>query len=115
MTEDLNSIKLYTAADIIEAQLLQKLLASEGITTTLKNENLQSGVGELPFVEMWPEIWVLHLRDLERARQLLNEFVNRKTASDWVCTICNEHNPGSFDICWACTETSTDDEDNLTA
>ena len=59
MTEDLNSIKLYTAADIIEAQILQKLLASEGITTTLKNENLQTGVGELPFVEMWPELWVI--------------------------------------------------------
>ena len=92
MNKSLNRIKLYTAADIIEAQLLQKLLASKGITTTLKNENLQSGVGELPFVEMWPELWLLDLHDLDRARQVLNEFVNRKMASDWVCTICNEHN-----------------------
>ena len=45
MNKILNSIKLYTAADIIEAQLVQKLLASEGITTSLKNANLQSGVG----------------------------------------------------------------------
>ena len=115
MNESLNGIKLYTAADIIEAQLVQKLLASKGITTSLKNENLQSGVGELPFVEMWPELWLLDLHDLDRARQVLNEFVNRKTASDWVCTICNERNPGSFEICWRCAGTSTDDEDNLTA
>ena len=115
MNKNLNSIKLYTAADIIEAQLLKKLLASKGIATTLKNENLQSGVGEIPFVEMWPELWLLHLNDLDRARQVLNEFVNREAASDWVCKICNEHNPGSFEICWMCAGTSTDDEDNLTA
>ena len=115
MNESLNGIKLYTAADIIEAQLVQKLLASEGITTSLKNENLQSGVGELPFVEMWPELWLLNLHDLDRARQVLNEFVNRNAASDWICTICNEHNPGSFEICWMCEGTSIDDEDNLTA
>ena len=115
MNESLNSIKLYTAADIIEAQLVQKLLASEGITTSLKNENLQSGVGELPFVAMWPELWLLNLHDLARAQQVLNEFVNRNVASDWVCTICNECNPGSFEICWMCAGTSIDDEDNLTA
>jgi len=115
MNENLNGIKLYTAADTIEAQLVQKLLASEGITTSLKNENLQSGVGELPFVEMWPELWLLNLHDLDRAQQVLNEFVNRTVASDWVCTICNERNPESFEICWMCAETSTDDEDNLTA
>ena len=115
MNDSLHGIKLYTAADIIEAQLVQKLLALEGITTSLKNENLQSGVGELPFVEMWPELWLLDLHDLDRARQVLNEFVNRNIASDWVCRICKEHNPGSFEICWMCTGTSTDDEDNLTA
>ncbi len=115
MNRKLNSIKLYTAADIIEAQLLKKLLASKGIATTLKNENLQSGVGEIPFVEMWPELWLLDLHDLDRAQQVVNEFVNRKTASDWVCTICNERNPGSFEICWMCAGTSTDDADNLTA
>ena len=110
MNESLNGLKLYTAADIIEAQLVQKLLASEGITTSLKNENLQSGVGELPFVEMWPELWLLNLHDLDRARQVLNDFVNRTTVSDWVCTICDERNPGSFEICWACSETLPDDE-----
>lgn len=115
MNESLNGIKLYTAADIIEAQLLKKLLASKGIVTTLKNENLQSGVGEIPFVEMWPELWLLDLHDLDRAREVLNEFVNRKTASDWVCTICSERNPGSFEICWMCSGASTDDKDNLTA
>ena len=115
MNKNPNSIKLYTAADIIEAQLLKKLLASKGIATTLKNENLQSGVGEIPFVETWPELWLLDLHDLDLAQQVLNEFVNRKTASDWVCTICNERNPGSFEICWMCAGTSTDDADNLTA
>ena len=115
MIDDVGKLKLFTAGGIIEAHLLQALLRSQGIDAVIKNENLQTGVGELPFVEMWPELWLLHLRDLDRARQLLNEFFNRNTASDWVCTKCNERNPGSFDICWACTETSTDDEDNLTA
>ena len=115
MNENLKSIKLYTAADIIEAQLVQKLLASEGITTSLKNENLQSGVGELPFVEMWPELWLLDFHHVDRARQVLKEFVDRNTAPDWVCTTCNEQNPGSFEICWICAGTSADDEDDMTA
>lgn len=108
MNENLDSIKIYTAADIIEAQVVQKLLASEGIKTTLKNENLQSGVGELPFVEMWPELWLLNPQDLDRARQVLSEFGDQTMASDWVCTICSEKNPGSFQICWACTDVSPD-------
>ena len=48
--------KLYTAGDIIEAQLLNLLLKAQGISSLIKNEGLQSGVGELPFVETWPEV-----------------------------------------------------------
>ena len=51
--------KLYTAGDIIEAQLLNSLLKAQGISSLIKNEGLQSGVGELPFVEMWPEVWIM--------------------------------------------------------
>ena len=86
----------------------------EGITTSLKNENLQSGVGELPFVEMWPELWLLNLHDLDRARQVLNEFVNGKLFGLGLYNM-QRANPGSFEICWMCAGTSIDDEDNLTA
>ena len=55
--------KLYTAGDIIEAQLLNSLLKVQGISSLVKNEGLQSGVGELPFVEMWPEVWIMKQKD----------------------------------------------------
>jgi hypothetical protein len=46
--------KLYVANDLIEARLLDGILHSRGIGSVVKNESLQGGLGELPFVEIWP-------------------------------------------------------------
>ena len=70
---------VFTAGDIIEAHLLQALLRSQGIDAVIKNENLQTGLGELPFVEMWPEIWLIERRDWDKAQRLLAGFVVGET------------------------------------
>jgi len=50
--------KLFTANNILEAQLLDLMLRQDGVNSHIKNDSLQSGVGEIPFVEMWPEVGI---------------------------------------------------------
>lgn len=99
--------KLYTANDILEARLLDLMLQRDGLDSLLKNEHLQSGIGEIPFVEMWPEVWVTHHADWARAVEVLERFQQIKMASDWLCPHCFEVNPGTFETCWYCAEVRT--------
>ncbi len=43
MTTQREHVKLFTASDLIEAQVVEKLLSAEGIDAFIKNESLQSG------------------------------------------------------------------------
>ena len=95
--------KLYTAGDIIEAQLLNSLLKTQGISSLIKNEGLQSGVGELPFVEMWPEVWIIKPKDWFSATCVLESLKPLDTLEDWTCADCSVTNPGPFETCWSCS------------
>ena len=94
--------KLYIANDIIEAHLFDSILKNQGLSSLIKNEALQTGVGELPFVETWPEVWIQNLKDWDRALELLADFKQVNTKEDWLCSNCNEANPGTFQTCWLC-------------
>jgi hypothetical protein len=96
--------KLYVANDLIEARLLDGILHSRGIGSVVKNESLQGGLGELPFVEIWPEVWVKDLKDWDIAIAVLEAFGNKRDLRDWICQFCKETNPGSFQSCWSCGE-----------
>lgn len=94
--------KLYIASDIIEARLLDSILRSQGLSSIVRNESLQGGIGELPYVEIWPEIWITNLNDWDAAQEFLRGFTKTNPAKDWVCSNCQESNPGSFQTCWSC-------------
>jgi hypothetical protein len=115
MIDDFRKLKLFTAGDIIEARLLQALLMSQGIDAIIKNESLQTGLGEIPFVEMWPEIWLIQRRDWDRAQRLLAGFVGAETNGEWSCPICGEQNPSTFELCWVCTDAPTDEANEFRA
>jgi hypothetical protein len=115
MNDDGTQRKLFTAVDLIEAQLLEGLLIVEGIEAYVRNECLQAGIGELPFVEMWPEVWVVHAADFQRAQEVLAVFVKRDLGAEWVCPVCREHNPGTFESCWSCLTGPTGAENEFRA
>ena len=94
--------KLYITSDIIEARLLDTILKSQGLSSVVRNENLQGGIGELPYVEIWPEVWINNSNDWEAAQEVLIEFTEIGPKEDWVCPKCQESNPGSFQTCWSC-------------
>ena len=95
--------KLYRAANLPDAHILRGLLAQAGIQAHVFNENAQGGLGQLPFTEAWPEVWVSEDRDLIRAREIVQAFECSPEASASVrCPACTEENPSSFQLCWSC-------------
>jgi hypothetical protein len=95
--------KVHTAESIIEIAHLRNVLEQEGIACFVRNERLGGVIGEIPFVECWPELWVLRNGDALRARGLID---TARTASaprpDWICRECGERVEGVFDACWRC-------------
>jgi len=63
-------IKVFESFDILEVGRVRSLLESYGIRTFMKNEFSAGAVGELPFQEIAPQLYVLDERDAPRARQL---------------------------------------------
>lgn len=95
--------KLYRAANLPDAHIVRSLLAQAGIQAHVFNENAQGGLGQLPFTEAWPEVWVCEDRDLTRAREIVQAFECSPEVSTSVhCSACSEENPSSFQLCWSC-------------
>jgi len=98
--------KVTSSSSIVIINHYKNLLQSEGIDAFLRNEHLGSIVGEMPFVEVWPELWIKNDLDYDRALQLINseELMTESPAEDWRCKKCGEQNEGQFAACWSCGE-----------
>lgn len=98
-------MKKVTAADsIITINHYKNLLESEGIPAFIRNEHLGSIVGEMPFQEVWPQLWVRNDLDYDRALQLIDQqkVVDESPAESWRCEKCGTDNEGQFAACWQC-------------
>jgi hypothetical protein len=98
--------RVYSAADLPQAYLLSHLLDEAGIAHYVANVNLQGGVGELPFTQTYPAIWLYDETDYARARSIIGDFeAASNRPGHWRCSACGEDNPLTFDLCWNCRET----------
>jgi hypothetical protein len=94
---------VHTAESVIEVAHLRNLLESAGVACDVRNDRLGGVVGEIPFVECWPELWVRHSGDVLRARSLIDDALRPATAADaWVCPGCGERIEPQFAQCWHC-------------
>lgn len=80
---------------------LKNVLQEQGIASMVENEFASGGVGDLSPFDTWPELWVVNDDDEERALKVI-ESLNQKPRQDWICPVCGEKNPGSFQFCWNC-------------
>lgn len=97
--------KVHTAESVVEAAHLRNLLEGAGIACFIRNEGLAGAIGEIPFVECWPELWVVRNGEALRARGLIDEARRAGLAPpppDWHCERCGERVEGQFDACWRC-------------
>ena len=82
---------------------MQSLLESNGIKTFIRNEYGSSVVGELPFVEVVPQLFVLEEKDLAMAKELLLlDLPVENQGEDWVCPECGVDVEANFSRCWKC-------------
>jgi len=82
---------------------LKNVLEQSGITCLLRNEQLSGALGEIPFLECLPELWIVHDDQLGAAESLLEELGRAGAAAPaWRCEACGESNEGQFAACWSC-------------
>ncbi len=95
-------IKVYESFNISQVGQAQSLLNSEGIETFIRNEFACSVMGEVPFVEVCPQLFILDAAQEERARELLQPFEHQPQGPDWHCDQCGSEVDAPFGQCWNC-------------
>ena len=99
-------IKVFEDFDIMLVGHYQSVLESDGIATFMKNQFGTSGAGELPFIEVVPQLWVLNDSDAGRATELIRELhdpENRVPMQAWDCPECGTAQEAAFTHCWKCS------------
>jgi hypothetical protein len=99
-------IKVFEDFDITLVGHYQSVLESNDIATYMKNQFGTSGAGELPFIEVIPQLWVLNEADAERATVLIRELHgsgNQQPAEAWTCPKCGTPQEAAFTHCWKCS------------
>lgn len=99
-------IKVFEDFDITLVGYYQSVLEARGIETFLKNQFSTSGAGELPFIEVIPQIWVLDESVAEQAKELIADLEKsdeNKLATSWQCPQCGEPQEAAFTNCWKCS------------
>jgi membrane protease subunit (stomatin/prohibitin family) len=94
--------KLTSAESLITINHYRNMLAAEGIRTEVRNQHLGGIMGEVPFFETWPQLWVVNDLDHDRALQLIEAADAESPAEPWRCGKCGEENEGQFSACWNC-------------
>lgn len=59
-------------------------------------------MGEMPFFETWPQLWIINDLDFDRATELIGSADTESPADPWTCSQCGEQNEGQFAACWSC-------------
>ena len=95
--------RLFRSSTMSEVGLLRGLLEQAGIACLIKNERLSGALGDIPFLECEPELWVLQDDDMPKAKRILAEHEAPPDAtSQWRCSHCGEMVDGQFGACWQC-------------
>ncbi len=94
--------RVHVASTLLDAQLAADALASAGIAARLLNTHAVGALGELPFLNAQPEVWVDDDAQAARACAVLAAIQNTPASDEKACPHCGETNPGHFLSCWRC-------------
>jgi hypothetical protein len=99
----MKKLHTFSLADRAEAGLIKELLEREGITCLIRNEQLFAALGEIPFLECYPELWLVDEEVWPRARLLIDSWLKSEAGGlPWICPTCGEQLEGQFGACWKC-------------
>ncbi len=83
--------------------MLRDRLTAQGIYAMVFNEHGAGAVGELPYTESWPQVWIYQDLHFMRAREVVLAYEQQQQPGvPRQCGECSEENPSGFDLCWQC-------------
>jgi hypothetical protein len=105
--------RVYRSDDFLLVGHLRGILEANHVPCIVRNELLIGAAGELPPSECWPELWVTDDADQERARALVEAYLDagENAGPEWRCAGCGEPIEGQFTACWRCGEERPPGED----
>ena len=95
---------VYTHDNQIMVANIANYLMQNNIEVVIRNQYASGGVGEIPPIEAWPEVFVLNDNFFSKAINLINELNKDLDEPKWLCKKCNEINYPTFDYCWNCQQ-----------
>jgi len=94
-------LKVYSSPVGTSVHNIKNVLEASGIECTVRGENLTVGVGELPPVECWAELWIVDESRLKEAKSIISG-ADQPAGDPWTCAGCNERIEAEFGQCWNC-------------
>jgi hypothetical protein len=96
--------KIFVSQNLIEVEMRKEHLEQAGIRCLVKNQRSSGLAGEIPFTEVYPELWVVQDEDYDLARQVLEEslVLLLSNQDNWTCLGCGERHESQFATCWNC-------------
>lgn len=103
--------KVYSHESLVMVNHLRNVLEAQGVAALVRNDRLMGVLGEVPFVECWPQLWVVQDHQATRAEQLILEALEEPdpALADWTCSACGEQVDAAFGLCWNCGAEPTGD------
>ena len=96
--------QVFVSQQLFEVEMRKERLEQAGIPCMIKNQRSSGLAGEIPFPEIFPELWVIHNEDYDQARHVLEEGLVSLASSHntWTCASCGERHESQFAACWKC-------------
>ena len=86
----------------LQAAHFANALGAAGIRCEVRNTTLAGAIGDIPWLECAPQVWIHDALDETRAQQLLRDLALPNNAPAWQCTGCSESIEPQFAACWNC-------------
>ncbi len=96
--------RVYSHESLADAGHVKAVLEQQGIRCFLKHEQLAGALGEVPFLECMPEVWVYDDDDAAAAERVVRDVTadDARPRPAWRCGHCGETNEGQYAACWQC-------------
>ena len=94
-------LRVYSAQNSIAVYNVKNALESRGIKCEIRGEHLSAGLGDLPPIECWTELWIVEDSMKEMAERIIAS-AGEQQAKPWTCPKCDESVDGEFGKCWNC-------------
>ena len=96
--------RVFSHPDPAVTHLVRNRLEQAGVAAVIQGTALGRGMGEVPPIAAWSEVWVSDGSSLADAEAVVAEVTTEpaEAPEPWACPTCDEVVDGTFSVCWSC-------------